>query len=69
MSTYAKKENITRSFSLMRLAINLGFTIGPAVGGVVAQHYGFQVDIRLGGATCFVADIGIGFIFYLKSMH
>lgn len=33
---YAKPENITRAFSLNRMAINLGFSIGPAVGGLLA---------------------------------
>jgi predicted MFS family arabinose efflux permease len=30
---YARPENITRAFSLNRMAINLGFSVGPAVGG------------------------------------
>jgi predicted MFS family arabinose efflux permease len=33
---YAKPENITRAFSLNRLAMNLGFSIGPAMGGFLA---------------------------------
>lgn len=33
---YAKPENITKAFSLNRMAINLGFSIGPALGGLLA---------------------------------
>src|SRR5690606_15067581 len=33
---YAKPENITKSFSLNRMAINLGFSIGPALGGILS---------------------------------
>ncbi len=36
ITSYAKKGNITRSFSLNRLAVNLGFSIGPALGGLLA---------------------------------
>ncbi|MCO5259068.1 MAG: MFS transporter [Crocinitomicaceae bacterium] len=36
ITSYAKKGNITRSFSLNRLAINLGFSMGPALGGFLA---------------------------------
>lgn len=36
VARYAKPENITRAFSLNRMAINLGFSIGPAVGGILA---------------------------------
>lgn len=36
VARYAKRENITRAFSLNRTAINLGFSIGPAVAGLLA---------------------------------
>lgn len=34
---YAKPENLTKAFSLNRMAINLGFSIGPALGGILAS--------------------------------
>jgi len=37
VARYAKPENITRAFSLNRMAINLGFSIGPALGGFLAS--------------------------------
>jgi predicted MFS family arabinose efflux permease len=33
---YAKEGNITRAFSLNRMAINLGFSVGPAAAGIIA---------------------------------
>jgi predicted MFS family arabinose efflux permease len=33
---YSKPDNIIRSFSLNRMALNLGFSIGPALGGFLA---------------------------------
>lgn len=37
ITKYAKKGNITRSFSLNRMAVNLGFSIGPALGGILSE--------------------------------
>lgn len=34
---FARPENLTKAFSLNRMAINLGFSIGPALGGVLAS--------------------------------
>ncbi len=44
---YSKEENRTRSYSLNRLAINLGWAVGGAVGGILASinyHLLFWVD-------------------------
>ncbi len=38
ITKYARKENITRAFSLNRMAVNLGFSIGPAMGGFLADY-------------------------------
>lgn len=37
VARYARRENITRAFSLNRMAINLGFSVGPALGGFLAS--------------------------------
>jgi len=50
---YSLPENITRSYSLNRLAINLGFSIGPALGGLLSYQYLFWVD----GLTCILASL------------
>ncbi len=44
---YSKEENRTRSYSLNRLAINLGWAVGGAIGGILASinyHLLFWVD-------------------------
>ncbi len=50
---YSLPENRTRSYSLNRLAINLGFSIGPAIGGLLSFQYLFWVD----GITCILAAL------------
>jgi predicted MFS family arabinose efflux permease len=47
IATYSKEENRTRSYSLNRLAINLGWAAGGALGGILASinyHLLFWVD-------------------------
>lgn len=36
ITKYAQPQNITRAFSLNRMAMNLGFSIGPALGGILS---------------------------------
>src|SRR6185312_16908718 len=38
IAEYSKEENRTRSFSLNRLSINIGWAVGGAVGGIIASH-------------------------------
>lgn len=38
IATASGEETRTRSFALLRLAVNLGMAIGPAVGGYLAAH-------------------------------
>ena len=37
VTKYAQPEKVTRAFSLNRMAINLGFSIGPALGGILSS--------------------------------
>jgi predicted MFS family arabinose efflux permease len=56
IAAYSKEENRTRSYSLNRLAINLGWAVGGAIGGILASinyHLLFWVD----GATNLVAAL------------
>ena len=57
LSAYSKPENKTRSVTLIRLAINLGFSAGPAVGGIIITTLGYTGLFWLDGITCILATI------------
>lgn len=57
LSAYSKPENKTRSVTLIRLAINLGFSAGPAVGGLIITGIGYQGLFWVDGITCTLAAI------------
>jgi predicted MFS family arabinose efflux permease len=57
LSTYSKQENKTRSVTLIRLAINLGFAAGPAIGGAIIVAMGYSGLFWLDGVTCLIAVI------------
>ena len=52
---YSKPENRTRSLTLIRLAVNLGFSVGPAVAGIIAATLGFKWLFIIDGLTCIFA--------------
>ena len=57
MSVYSKPENKTRSVTLIRLAINLGFSAGPAVGGLIIATMGYGGLFWVDGITCILATL------------
>ena len=57
VAEYSQPENLTRSFALLRLAINLGFAIGPAMGGILAAWKGYDWLFYIDALTCFSAAI------------
>ena len=57
LSSYSKPENKTRSVTLIRLAINLGFSAGPAVGGLIITSIGYAALFWVDGITCFLAGL------------
>lgn len=54
---YSTEENKTRSMSLLRLAVNLGFSLGPAMGGLIISKIGYFALFWLDGITCVMAGI------------
>jgi MFS family permease len=60
IAKYSKPENFTRSLSLNRLAINLGFSIGPAAGGFLAQS-NYQLLFYADGITCIAAALIVAY--------
>ncbi|MGI0105084.1 MFS transporter [Salinimicrobium sp. WS361] len=64
INAYSKPQNRTRSITLIRLAINLGFSAGPAVGGLIIAGAGYGGLFWVDGITCITA----GFLL-LKLLH
>ncbi|MEW7281056.1 MFS transporter [Aquimarina sp. 2201CG1-2-11] len=64
LSAYSKPENKTRSLTFIRLAINLGFSAGPAVGGLIIATIGYYGLFWVDGITCIIA----GFVM-IQTLH
>ena len=62
LGAYAKPENRTRALTLVRLAINLGFAAGPALGGLLIMSVGYKGLFWVDGASCIIAIL----IFWIK---
>lgn len=55
LATYAKPENRTRALTLVRLAVNLGFTAGPAFGGLIIMNLGYSGLFWVDGSSCIIS--------------
>ncbi|MCB0400491.1 MAG: MFS transporter [Flavobacteriales bacterium] len=57
VAAYCKPQNRTRSVTLIRLAINLGFSFGPAIGGAIILATGYSGLFWVDGVTCGAAGL------------
>jgi MFS family permease len=57
-----------RGFALNRMAINLGVTVGPAIGGFLAMH-NYQLIFWMDGLTCLIAGIILWIFFRQKEFE
>ncbi len=57
MDAYSNETNRTRSVTLIRLAINLGFAAGPALGGLIIANIGYSELFWIDGATSIIAGV------------
>ncbi|KGE12507.1 MDR family MFS transporter [Sphingobacterium deserti] len=64
VARYAKPENLTKAYSLNRMAVNLGFSIGPALGGFLAT---FSYDWIFYGNAIAALSAAIVFILFFKN--
>jgi predicted MFS family arabinose efflux permease len=62
IAAYSNETNRTRCYSLNRLAINVGWAIGPAVGGLLA-NINYQLLFWVDGLTCIFASLLLSFLF------
>lgn len=65
ISTYSTPVGYTQAIALNRLAMNLGFTIGPMLGGFLAS-IGYRFLFWADGLTCLLASIYIYFMIPAK---
>ncbi len=54
---FSTKDTLSRSYGLLRLAINLGFALGPVVGGWLIAGLGYAALFWANGLTCLFAAI------------
>ena len=59
LNAYSKPENKTRSVTLVRLAINLGFAAGPAAGGFIIVTLGYGGLFWIDGLTSLFAGLAL----------
>ncbi len=57
--TYSRPGNTTRSITLIRLAINLGFSVGPLVGGLIIANINYTSLFWIDGLSCMIASLGV----------
>ena len=57
LASYSEGTYQTRGTSLIRLAVNLGISVGPAIGGFIAYNIGFAGLFWADGLTCIAAAI------------
>lgn len=54
---HGKPESRTRALSLNRMAINLGFSLGPAAAGFLIAYAGYDSLFFVDGLTCWLAAL------------
>lgn len=69
LRAYSKPENQTRSLTLIRLAINLGFSFGPFLGGIIIAALGYLGLFWVDGITCISAVIVMIAVLKEKEFH
>lgn len=57
IARHSGPDNRTRSISLMRMAFNLGWSVAPALGGIIAYTLGWVWLFWIDGLTCIAAAL------------
>ncbi len=63
VSEFSDETNLTRGISLLRMAINLGFAVGPFFGGFLIENIGYQFIFIADGVTCILAGFLLLYFF------
>jgi predicted MFS family arabinose efflux permease len=62
IAAYSNETNRIRCYSLNRLAVNLGWAIGPAIGGILASM-SYSLLFWVDGFTCIAASLLLYYLF------
>lgn len=57
VGNYVAPEETGRTMAFLRLAINLGFSAAPAIGGFIATYFSYDWLFWIDGVTCVAASI------------
>lgn len=63
VAIYTPKERLTQAFGLQRMAVNLGFSIGPLAGGIILTTMSYEALFWIDGVTCVLS--GIAFLWLI----
>lgn len=66
ITLFSSKDERTKAFGLNRLAINLGMSIGPFIGGFVA-YYDYSLIFYIDAMTCLIAAVLLILLFSKQS--
>jgi MFS family permease len=62
VGTYSRPGETGRSIAFLRLAINLGMSAAPALGGLIALQLGYPYLFWIDGITCIAAALLFGWL-------
>ena len=68
IAAYSNDSNRTRCYSLNRLAVNLGWAVGPAIGGILASS-SYALLFWADGITCISASVLMYLVFSSQTKH
>jgi predicted MFS family arabinose efflux permease len=68
LKAYSRPENQTRSISLIRMAINLGFAFGPFLGGLIISLVSYRGLFWVDGLTSILAIVIFRFVLKEKKV-
>lgn len=57
LAFYSNPENRARAYGLLRLAVNLGFSMGPVLGGLLIASLGYEWLFIVNGLSCLGAAL------------
>ncbi len=57
LAFYSNPKNRARAYGLLRLAVNLGFSVGPVFGGLLIAGLGYQWLFIVNGFSCLFAAV------------